>query len=1135
MRSSFWRVIFGILVALAAPIVLSLVVAVLVLSVPPIGRYALSRAITMVGPRFGLDVRFGRIEGNIMRSFTIDDLAVKFGPDSLRAKTVTLTYDPWASIAHRTFSASSAGAVEPVFFVSSVRPVSAQRGTGRSQYPPIRVGQFRISAGSMYLDTVQRLDSVDLVLNLVSEPTQLQAQLSDVRARLRSERISLTKMGGSVRLTPDSLNVTDFVARTLASSLRADLRMAWSPNAIAARVESVSISLPEFTSFPGRFRAAGTVGLDGNQPSGNVEYAAEGLVWQDVHLPTISGSLGLKDSFVQVTMSGSDTALGSAEVSGRLDLRKFDFSGSAHLNGIRVRRLHPSLPEVKVDADAAVSGRGLDSIAADVSARIPDLGIESLTVAGAYTGANRVVAISWFGLSGAVGTISGRGRWRGGRAEAEVSMDQFDLGLLARFDSLPVRGRVSGSISLAGTAETLDAVADLSVAGLDVAGVHATSAHTTLRAAVGRGLSGRVRAAVDGGSYGGIPVDSVRLTWDERQFSVGLWRSGLQAMAEGSARLLRDSIGVDVAALRITAGTQAMTFHDALQLKLRRDSIDVRFVATGLAGGDVRVALAGVAGNPPRVDASVSNLDLARLKALLGLGPEVSGIVNLEATGTDTFSLSLAADNLKIPDADVELARVEGTARVSRTRTEFDHLWLVHQDSAAVPETSAVAGSVEYKTEGGFEVGAADLRVRLRNPGSWVVFYLKSIIALKQGNIYGDLKVRGNLMQPMFDGRVRISRALLGVPVIGTSFDRVNVELVFDRSRINIEKLTGKSDHGNALVTGFVDIGRNWQPDSLRFHGDFSGTTINPMPEIYGTIGGSLDLNWVMGRPFSLSGTVNVEEALIAFGFGQSTGTGTGASDTLLVYDVRVKGDRNIWFRNQLADIELACDLTVRKTTTDVLYSGELTSRQGSVYYLDHTLRVDSGSVHFDNINTLNPEFYIAAEMPIRATVGEPGTPDTIALTLTGTLEHPNLVFRAAPPIWDETEILTYLALNVTPDQITAPEMKGNVTKLLGQRLLGYFQNQASKRARGFVNLDYLEFESSLLDSNKQARVTVGKYVGKNLYVSYTQNVGGVMIPSFRVEYYINRKNEILAEGSAQGAAGAQYRTSLRYRFRLRY
>jgi autotransporter translocation and assembly factor TamB len=150
--------------------------------------------------------------------------------------------------------------------------------------------------------------------------------------------------------------------------------------------------------------------------------------------------------------------------------------------------------------------------------------------------------------------------------------------------------------------------------------------------------------------------------------------------------------------------------------------------------------------------------------------------------------------------------------------------------------------------------------------------------------------------------------------------------------------------------------------------------------------------------------------------------------------------------------------------------------------------------------------------------------PEKVILSLTGTLEQPSFEFRSEPAGWGETEIASYLTLNVTPEQA----LRDTVTRLLPQRLLGYFQTQVSKRARGFVSLDYLEFESGLLN-DKERRVTVGKYVGRNLYVSYTQNFAGNFFPVFKVEYYVNRKNEIVAEGSV----GDRY--SLRYQLRFRY
>ncbi|GEM_PF-854804 len=1147
MPSSLRRVLLGIAIALVALIQVVLVLAALILLVPSVGRYALSQALMRVGPRLGFEVSFGRIEGTITRSITLTDVTLKLGPDSLKVRELTLTYDPWASITHGSFSASSASAVDPRLFISSKRPSSGAPGTGRSQYPPIRIGQFRLSGGSAFIDTTMRLDSVELVLNLVSAPEQMQVQLSEVKARLYQEHISLKNLSGGARLTPDSLVVTELVAMTAGSRLRAGLKMAFQPNTIVAQLESLSVSLPELASaapigqrtpIPGRLILKGTAKLEKNQGSGNLQFAAEGLAWCTIELPTISGKLALQDSVVQVTMAGADSGLGSADVTGRLDLRNLDFSGSAQLVGIRMRRLSSGLPDVMVDADIEASGRGLDSIAATVNARIPDLEIDTLKVAGSYRQAGGRVAIEQLELSGPVGAVSGHGTWQNGRIQADVQMDTFDLELLARLDSLPVQGRVSGSLSLAGTADTLDAVSDLFVTDLSIAGVSAATAHVGLAAAMGRELSGQVRVGVARASYGGFTVDSMQLTWQEQQFGLGVWQPGVQVAADGAARLARDSVVIDFATLRIGARPETLTMHDALHLRLRHDLLDVQLAAADFAGGDVHAAFTSAAGSPPHIEASVSRLDLARLKALLGLGFDMSGTVSLDVAGSDTFLLTLDAERLSIPAADVNLSRVQGAAGVTRTRANLDHLWLVHLDSSAVPETSIVAGSVEYKTEAGFELGAADLRVRLRNPGVWVVAFLKPIMELRQGTIFGDLSLKGGLTRPVFDGRVRLSQARLGVPVIGATFDRVNAELVFDRSRISIEKLTGRSDHGNTFVTGFVDIGEKWQVDSLRFHGDFSGTTINPQPEIYGIIGGSLDLEWAMGRPYSISGTVDIEEALVVFALGQSAGVVRGP-DTTFVFDVRVRAERDIWLRSQRAgidfggaDIEFGGDMTIRKTMTDMLYSGELDSRQGTVYYLDQALRVTSGSVKFENINTMNPDLDITAELPIRAAAGDASVPDKIVLTLTGTLEKPVFGFTSEPPKWDETQIASYLGLNLTPgqlsDTLSATAQRNAVTKLLSQRLLNYFQLQVSKRARGFVSLDYLEFESGLL-GDRETKVTVGKYVGRNLYVTYTQNFTGDLNPAFRVEYYVNRKNEILAEGSASGPF------SLRYQFKLRY
>jgi len=178
-------------------------------------------------------------------------------------------------------------------------------------------------------------------------------------------------------------------------------------------------------------------------------------------------------------------------------------------------------------------------------------------------------------------------------------------------------------------------------------------------------------------------------------------------------------------------------------------------------------------------------------------------------------------------------------------------------------------------------------------------------------------------------------------------------------------------------------------------------------------------------------------------------------------------------------------------------------------------------------VSRFDPKLDITAELPITHN-GKKEQPDKVVLSLTGTLSEPSFVFRTEPPVWDETQILSYLSLNVTMDEISVMEQKEILNRLLSERLLGYFQTQVAKKVREFVSLDYLELETGIL-SGQDARVTVGKYVGRNLYVSYTQNFSSELSPAFLIEYYLNRRNELIAERSSDG------RYSLRYRFKLRY
>ncbi|MFB0509635.1 MAG: translocation/assembly module TamB domain-containing protein, partial [bacterium] len=250
-----------------------------------------------------------------------------------------------------------------------------------------------------------------------------------------------------------------------------------------------------------------------------------------------------------------------------------------------------------------------------------------------------------------------------------------------------------------------------------------------------------------------------------------------------------------------------------------------------------------------------------------------------------------------------------------------------------------------------------------------------------------------------------------------------------------------------------------------------------------------------------------------------------------LVYNITVKGERGIWLRNSNADIELSIDLNIRKTLTESFYSGILKTRQGNFYYLDHNLKVTEGEISFDNINELNPDLNLNAEMYTRAMKIYSGKMERvkIILQLTGTLKEPEFNFYSEPAVLSQDDIISYLTLNVTPQEINAAEQREIFNKLVSERVLGYFEREVAKKVRDFIHLDYLMFETGLFEGGNGAKVTVGKYVAKNLYTTYTYNISELTQDIFKVEYYITKSHEMIGEKDEKG----RYR--LRYQFKFRF
>ncbi len=1091
----------------------------------PLMRGSIRLGLGFLGRAIGGRVEVERISGRLLSNPVLEGVRVVFGADSVTAARLEFNYD-LPGYLRGELGLNRVSVLEPrVYLSGAAAPADTARRAGGGRFPRLGVRALTVERGALLVGGEPLFDSIVLAMAAVSRPERIRVWLDQARFLFVPESIAVSGMSAAGAVTGDSAVLDSLVLSAPGLRFAGAARVGLADGGVSAAIRELDLSLAEYFDLPGRFRASGRGRLAGGDASADVDYLATGLAWQSLRLPEFTGRLALADSVVRFTLSGSDAELGGVEIDARVRLRTWEYAGRAVLRDVAVRRLEPGLPEFRVSAVAEAGGRGGDSVWCSARARSAELGIDSLSARGVWR--PKRVAVERLDLDGPVGRLRAEGAWSGSRGEARLALDSFDLALVGLFAGESIAGRASGRFEASGSADSLNLAGGLQGSGLRVGGVAAAAAAVELDLALGKALWGGAVAGIESLAAGGQVLDAVQVSWQESgfEFRVDLPRNRL--LASGRAAVTRDGFDATVSRMEFATDRETLASAGPFRAALAAGVFTLDSFAAEIGGGRIEANGTARPGALPELTLAARHLELARLAELTGLNLDIRGFVDVTAEYNGVPVVELDCQDLVVPEFGVRLRSVAARATLAGDTLGIERLHMVHIDSAGQVDTSRIAGRVVLAPAEEWPVRDVDLAVELNNPGRWALVFLRPTIEATRAVVYGQLRVRGNLIEPDLTGRLRVSRAALRVDPIDATLDRVNGEITMAGRRVNIEKLTGRSRRGTVIADGFVELAPDWFVDTLHLAVGFDGVEASPLKDVYGVASGQVALDWHQPLPIALTGEINVEEALITIDPGAPVVAG-GTPDTTLVYDLRVRGERGIWWRSSLADIELAVDVNLKRTLREETYSGVLTSRQGNVYYLDRTLRVTNGTVRFPNINRLNPELDIVAELPLRGNGASGDLPERIVLTVAGTVEAPELSFRSEPPIWDNVEVLSYLNLNATPQQLRDIEGQEAVTRMLSERLLGYFQTRVAKRARGFARLDYLDFESGLV-GDARTRLTVGKYIGRNLYVTYTQYFDEQFEPAFRVEYYIDRRNEVVA---ARDDAG---RLSLRYRFKLRY
>ena len=531
--------------------------------------------------------------------------------------------------------------------------------------------------------------------------------------------------------------------------------------------------------------------------------------------------------------------------------------------------------------------------------------------------------------------------------------------------------------------------------------------------------------------------------------------------------------------------------------------------------GSGRIALEDVAD----ADLSFRVSDTALDPFVRVFKPDLSPYTKASASGTirivgdlynrDAIKISTTVEQLDLQLVDYRVRNQGPIALAVDGQTlRIDTMRLVGDDTAL-----DVAGSVDLRRQA----------LSLQANGAANLAVLQGVVRDVRSSGRADVSalIGGTAARPMISGQAMLTQGRLRHFSFPHALEDLNGVVTFNASGIRLDDpgyttpLNGKLGGGPVTFAGRVglvgyelsefDVAATGRDMRLRF------------PEgMRSVVDATLALQGPATAPI-LSGTVRVNDASWTRGFDTSANvfalgadsngipTAAGAvapTSTLpLRYDVRIFAPATLRITNDQADIVASSELSLRGTFDRPLLFGRADIDRGDVRFEGRRYQVTRGSLDFTNPTRIQPFFDIEAETRVRV----PGQTYRVTLRMAGTTERLQPAFESDPPL-APIDILNLLFSDAAPtrDVELASLRQPNQREqdLLQARatraLTGVLSNEVGRVVEQTFGVDTFQItplltdpyqQSSRLNVNPSARVTIGKRISDRVYLTYARSL----------------------------------------------
>lgn len=681
--------------------------------------------------------------------------------------------------------------------------------------------------------------------------------------------------------------------------------------------------------------------------------------------------------------------------------------------------------------------------------------------------------------------------------------------------------------------------------------------------ALGTGLGAAGLVMGGAASWSGSPRGSAEIRIDSLRTPLDTFQVGASLAFGDGEYSLTDLQAVSPAGMAISAtavyreGDPAMLLVDGLRVGSSKqrivqdgsiicifDSSSVSLDTAWVQTPHGTLALQGeVEGASSDFELTGRRVDLSQLGGLLHLGGAVSGYGEFDAYMRTEEGVTTAGLDGRITGPSFGAYQADSiTLDLDMADGDLSVTGISSWDGGVASTLKAYIEDV--MTPEGFSMEAGNIvsaELMLNRLGDWVFYALPVPLRTRGADISARLEYSRDAepgQRITVEAVASIER--LFITSLNMYLSNVVMHLQPDPGEYGTRLTLSSADstRGTIMATLLLDIDQDSLPDisldGFSFRADFDS--------FRASIGGFANIMFsgylksesrdpTGGRP-EVTGKLEILEGII--GMPQDFSTGGAAQPEPLPVDLRITiwGERGLWFRSSLADIEMNLDLSILTQQGMPVISGTLSSARGKVHLLQKDFDITEGTVEFLPGVPSEQRLSITAVTVVRGAIDR--MPYTITVIIQGTPSSPLITLSGEGPSGSLTQedILSLLAVGITYGELQQMD-SGALQTQLGGAAQNYVGQLLARSLRDGVGLDQLELTPDLLADSTSLTLNIGKYVLPDLFVSFSGDIFSSEPGTISAQYYI--QPDLYLVGSTKSTIHGEQEPSLELHYTLRY